>query len=151
MICIDPKKSFQTIRILFLFIIYVGVYNLCILILWKETAQKGWNNGMETYHPLQMDSLLQTYCFHVFKKKRKKKTFKPIPIPKIFGILIKHWIQKKQFFIIIAYQSQNLFHYENVLEIKNKGWFLYGLKRVYYLKLKPVKISQIIWPQHLHK
>lgn len=28
---------------------------------------------METYHPLQLDSLLQAYCFHVLKKK-----FKPL-------------------------------------------------------------------------
>lgn len=80
--------------------IYVSPHNFWVLILGKETAQKGWNNGMETYHPLQLDSLLQTYCFHVLKKK-KNQTFKPTPIPKIFGTLIEHWIQrgkKKNFF-----------------------------------------------------
>lgn len=85
------------------------------------------------------------------KKKKKNQNFKPIPIPKIFGILIKHWIQKKHFFIITAYQSYNLFHYGNVLEINNKGWFLQGLKKVCYLKLKAVKIPQITWSQYLNK
>lgn len=121
--------------------IYVSTHSFWVLILGKETAQKGWNNGMETYHPLQLDSLLLTYCFHVLKKKKKIQTFKPTPIPKIFGALLKHWIQRKKkkpniFFLSQAYQSQDLFHhYGNVFEINNKGWFLQGLKKLYYLKL----------------
>lgn len=44
--------------------------------------------------------------------------------------------KKKQqtFFVLLsqAYQSQDLVHhYGNVLEIKNKDWFLQGLKKVH--------------------
>lgn len=35
----------------------------------KRDRTERMNNGMETYHPLQLDILLQTYCFHVLKKK----------------------------------------------------------------------------------
>lgn len=50
--------------------IYACMHNFWVLILGTETEQKGWNNGMEIHHPLQLDSLLQTYCFHVLKKNK---------------------------------------------------------------------------------
>lgn len=89
MINVNPIKTWNYYNMITLKI-HVCVHNFWVLILGIE---KGWNNGMEIYHPLQLDSFLQIYCFHVLKKK-KIQTFKPTPTPKIFGILIKHWIQK---------------------------------------------------------
>lgn len=109
------------------------MHNFWVLILGKGTAQKGWNNGMETYHSLQLDSLLQTYWFHVLKNK-----FKPLSQPqslKFLELLLNIESRRKKkkkntiFFLLSqAYQSQDLFHhYGNMFEI-NKGWFLKGLK-----------------------
>lgn len=48
--------------------------------------------------------------------KKQIQTFKPTPVPKIFGTLIKHWIQKKEkkkkkhhFFFIITSLSESRF------------------------------------------
>lgn len=54
----------------------------------KRDCTERMNNGMETYHPLQLDILLQTYCFHVLKKKFK--SLSQPQAPKIFGTLINH-------------------------------------------------------------
>lgn len=75
---------------------------------------------------------------------KKKKKFKPLSQPQSLKFLalflsIESRGKKKNqtfFFLSQAYQSQDLFHhYGNVFEINNKGWFLQGLKKLYYLKL----------------
>lgn len=110
-ICINPVKILSNCYNMISLKIYVGMHNFWVLILGKGTAQKGWNNGMETYHSLQVDSLLLTYWFHVLKKKKKIQPFQPTPVPKIFGTLIKHWIQKKKIehFFTITSLSESRF------------------------------------------
>lgn len=104
MICVNPINYYNMITLK----IYFSMHNFCVLILGKWTAQKGWNNDMETYHSLQLDSLLQTYCFHVLKKK-----FKPLSKPQSLNFLAlllnieSRRKKKKTFFLIITSLSES--------------------------------------------
>ena len=86
------------------------MHNFWVLILEIETVQKGWNNGMESHHPLQLDSLLQTYCFHVLKKK-KIQIFKQPQSLKFLALLLstKSRDEKKKNCIIISSLSESRF------------------------------------------
>ena len=67
------------------------MHNFWVLILGTETEQKGWNNEWYGNSPSSPTGLfIADLLLPCVKKINKNSIFKPAPIPKIFGNLIKH-------------------------------------------------------------